>query len=179
DLETICLKCLAKEPSRRYATAEALAEDVERWLRDEPILARPTGLWERTAKWVRRRPATAALIGVSAAALAGFIAMQFVDAGKLKRQRDLAHAHALSATASEAAMRLNLYASDMFLAARALEQGNLALARRTLAAHIPKQGEQDLRGFEWRHYWRLAQGQQERVLGEFSNAVNCVAFSPD
>jgi hypothetical protein len=67
DLETICLKCLEKEPSRRYDSAAALADDLEHWLRGEPIQARPSSLRERTLKWARRRPALAALLGVSAA----------------------------------------------------------------------------------------------------------------
>jgi serine/threonine protein kinase len=63
DLETICLKCLDKNPQRRYASAEALAEDLERWRDSRPILARPHRLWERGVKWVRRHPRTAALLG--------------------------------------------------------------------------------------------------------------------
>src|SRR5256884_4545246 len=64
DLSTICLKCLEKNPQRRYHSALALAEDLERWLRHEPIQARRTGLFNRAGKWIRRNPATAALIPI-------------------------------------------------------------------------------------------------------------------
>src|SRR5262249_49511866 len=62
DLETICLKCLRKEPERRYADAAALADDVRRFQAGKPILARRISVFERTAKWARRRPAAAALL---------------------------------------------------------------------------------------------------------------------
>src|SRR5207244_8775979 len=62
ELATICLKCLDKDPKRRYASALALAEDLERWLKHEPIQARRTGLLTRGRKWVRRNPSIAALI---------------------------------------------------------------------------------------------------------------------
>ena len=70
DLETICLKCLEKVPARRYGSAEAFADDLDRWLGSEPIAARPASNDERVKKWVRRRPAIAALLAGLAVALA-------------------------------------------------------------------------------------------------------------
>jgi TolB-like protein/Tfp pilus assembly protein PilF/predicted Ser/Thr protein kinase len=67
DLSTICLKCLEKDPQRRYSSALALAEDLERWLRHEPIQAQRTGVLTRASKWMRRQPAIAALIALSLA----------------------------------------------------------------------------------------------------------------
>src|SRR6266576_2888021 len=75
DLSTICLKCLEKDPKRRYSSALALAEDLERWLKHEPIVARHTGILTRGRKWVRRNPTSALLVAcvVALAAAAGWI----------------------------------------------------------------------------------------------------------
>jgi hypothetical protein len=66
DLETICLKCLRKEPHQRYASAGELADDLGRFLEHQPIRARRAGLWERVIKWGKRRPAAAAIVAMAA-----------------------------------------------------------------------------------------------------------------
>ncbi len=73
DLATICLKCLEKDPQRRYSSALALAEDLERWLKHQPIRARRTGIFTRGRKWVRRNPTNAGLVVALAAAIGAMI----------------------------------------------------------------------------------------------------------
>ena len=102
DLETICLECLEKDPARRYGSAEALAEDLERWLVHKPILARPTGAAERVAKWMRRNPvlasALAVILLVAMAGLAGIL-WQWRAAVTARRatQEELWHSQLLDA----------------------------------------------------------------------------------
>src|SRR5262249_58232405 len=85
DLETMCLKCVDKEPAGRYRSAEALAEDLERWLAGEPILARRSGAWERARKWARRKPAAAALVAVLALAVPGLLTGALLYQGQRAR----------------------------------------------------------------------------------------------
>jgi len=165
DLETICLKCLEKEPSSRYPTAQAMAEDLTRCLDGKPIVARPVGALGKTWRWCRRKPALATAL------VACGLMFGFGFAGVTWQWH--------RAKASEALMRRNLYAADMNLAQQALAEQNLGLALKILEAHRPKPGEEDFRGWEWRFLWRECQGGELRTLGRHALSAQWVAFSPD
>jgi serine/threonine-protein kinase len=102
DLETICLKCLQKDPPRRYATALDLADDLRRFGAGEPIRARPVGVAERAWRWCRRRPAVAGLLGLLAAvvvgALVGLTAL-WQRAERLRQEAEIKRAEAEAANA--------------------------------------------------------------------------------
>ena len=164
DLETICLKALEKDPARRYGSAEALAEDLARWRRHEPVLARPQRVWGRLTKWMRRRPALAGLLGVIVIA-AG------VSAGVWWRSQER--------VAQQAAItRENLYAADMLLSLQLMESGDYDTAVRALERHGAA-ADADLRGWEWHWLRARAGGQALRRWQAHSGIINTLAFSPD
>jgi WD40 repeat protein/serine/threonine protein kinase len=108
DLETICLKCLEKAPGRRYASAQALADDLARFLAGEPIEARATGPWERAMKWARRRPAVAALTALTVGLTVfgfGMVTWQWQEAERARRHAERAQEQAETVRAEEAQQR--------------------------------------------------------------------------
>lgn len=127
DLETICLKCLAKDPKRRYPSALELAEDLERWRLGKPITARSTTTIERMAMWAGRNPASATLLGVVVLAVGGFVALLEHSRSNLRVERD--HAQAQEAIARDA-----LALMDYQLADAAFEQEDAATAMAYLAS---------------------------------------------
>jgi WD40 repeat protein len=172
DLETICLRCLQKVPDRRYASAADVADELERFLDDRPIQARPAGLIERGRKWCRRHPAIAALGSVVMLLLALLAFGASVAAMRVGAARDRAER-------SEFTTRRSLYNSDMLLASTALAQGNDGMARDLLKRHVPSPGESDLRGWEWRYLDHATAGDYEAEIGRHSNAVAQVEITPD
>jgi serine/threonine protein kinase/WD40 repeat protein len=111
DLETICLKALAKDPARRYASAKDLADDLLRFREGKPIQARPTALPERLLKWVRRRPALAGLVGLVALTTLGLLLAGFGVVSRSHRQR--LHAEELTRQAEEAREETEASAAQM------------------------------------------------------------------
>jgi WD40 repeat protein len=106
DLETICLKCLQKDPARRYGSAQELAEDLRRFLAGEPIQARPVGRLERLWRWCRRHPAPAAIVVLAAVLVVGlpttFAISEALNAGRLREEKKNTEG-ALAASEREAA----------------------------------------------------------------------------
>ena len=205
DLETICLKCLDKDPGRRYESAALLADDVERWLHGEPIAARPVGRWARMAKWAKRRPALAALLLVSAGSLlallilAGFLwqnaerraemvqnlqtARNEMEQAQAARDRIVADSRAVEDRA-----RRRHYAADMQFAHAAWKSDNIQALLALLQAHRPREAQKDIRGFEWYYLWRLGHTERFTLHGHRipadipvpgGQAPLILAFSPD
>ncbi len=192
DLETIALKCLEKDPARRYGSAEALAEDLERWLNHEPIRARPVSVFERVAKWVTRRPAIAALcLTIVVLAIAGATGVLFqwqrsvTARNEAIRSDALARAADASARAAKADARAAQAEADKNHELAALQAqyryfNLIKMADRYLRASNVAQAEQflaacpaNLRAWEWGYLKRLCHPELRSFVGAG------VAFSPD
>jgi eukaryotic-like serine/threonine-protein kinase len=189
DLEAICLKCLHKDARQRYATAAGLADDLGRFLAGEPTQARPVGRGERLTRWAKRRPAAAGLIALGAAMVGGLAAGGWWHASREAALRDMADTRAAlyqeqrdTARQERDRARLNEYVAHINLAQREWEQGRAGRALNLLAAHLPREGEEDGRGFEWHYLWSLCHGDlappQATLLAGGGRCRN-VAFSPD
>jgi serine/threonine protein kinase/formylglycine-generating enzyme required for sulfatase activity len=127
DLQTICLKCLEKKPERRYASAALLAEDLDRFLNGEPILARPASILERAAKWVRRRPLVAALLAVVALlTLAGFVGISWEYRAAVRERNR--------------AQRAEADAEEALAQAREERDAAVEARRRLVRAHVEQLG---------------------------------------
>ncbi len=163
DLETVCSKCLEKQPERRYRSAAALADDLECWLRGEPIAARPLGRLPRAWRWCRRHRVAVVFLGTAALFLA------LVAGAAVVGYRSTAAALEQS--------KHHVYAMTTNLAGQAVEAGDDARALDLLRRLVPTGPHQaDERGWEW-HYLR----RRCRIffdLGTDSKPV-AIAWSPD
>ncbi len=178
DLVSVCLKCLNKRPSDRYATAADLAEDLRRFLGGEPTLARPAGQTERLWRWCQRKPAIAALTVAVCLLVLLFAIGSPIVAYRMNLAREAAENLRSRAEAGETAARHNLYAADMNVAQQAWAESNFRRVRELLERHIPSAGEEDLRDFEWRHLWGLSRSDELFGFALASRPVQ-VVFSPN
>jgi WD40 repeat protein/tRNA A-37 threonylcarbamoyl transferase component Bud32 len=178
DLESICLKCLEKEPLRRYRSAEDLAEDLERWLAGEPVRARSITRAARALRWCKRNPlvagsfaSTVVLLVVLIVGLATSTILIAGKAAEAKQQRELAQER-------ERAVRRNLYVADIGRAYQAWRRADSKGFLQLLERNIPQLGEPDFRAFEWYHLWQLGHA-DELVLDGHRSEVCHIAYSPD
>jgi WD40 repeat protein/serine/threonine protein kinase len=180
DLDWITLKAMEKDRMRRYQTAHALAEDIERHLNNEPVLAGRPGTLYRFKKLVRRNKgvfmglAAVAIVLVLGAIVSTWQAIRATQAEQAEsRLRQ-------EAQANELAMRRIAYDSDMSLVQQALATNDLGRALRLLDAHRPGSGQVDLRGWEWRYLWEECQSSDAiSEVNHYPGSTKSVAYSPD
>ncbi|HKS36007.1 MAG TPA: serine/threonine-protein kinase, partial [Verrucomicrobiae bacterium] len=193
DLDWIVMKCLEKDRTRRYDTANGLATDIQRHLEDEPVLARPPSNVYRLQKLLRKhRGAFAAAAGIAATLIAGagISIRQAVRATQAEQnalasqkqeshQRQQAELERERAEREKASARLNEYVADINLAQESLKDGNLGRAVQLLNKHLPEPGAPDLRGFEWRYLWQLCRGDDHEPFPDQDGPVQSIVYSPD
>jgi WD40 repeat protein/tRNA A-37 threonylcarbamoyl transferase component Bud32 len=194
DLEKICLKCLEKDPRKRYASAEALAEDLRRYLKGEPVRARPAGALERGIKWARRRPAVAGLLllvaVVTAAGLGGILwaygeARQSAktareEAENARQEKQRANDKAAEATkeARRAAEKEKEALRQAYFAQIGRAEAQLQAGDHAGALLALDRVGQEQRGWEYRYLRMRAEGTPLTLRGH-TGAVSSVVFSPD
>jgi WD40 repeat protein/serine/threonine protein kinase len=179
DLETIVLKAMAKDPADRYASATAMAQDLENFRESRPIVARRPPRWQGALQWAQRNGTAA---GLSAAVLLATMAI-LVTATVLvwiaKEQKEAAlrekEAALRDANKNAAVAQRHLYVSDMRLAHYAWEYGDLVKLEELLDRHHPPEGTL-FRSFEWNYLWSLCH-QERRVLKGHDQDLYHVAFA--
>jgi WD40 repeat protein len=181
DLETVVLKATAREPGRRYPTAQALADDLRRFVEDRPVRARRATPAEHAWRWARRNPATAvllaALVLACAAGLAGVLTQMLRAEGKA---RDEASAHEREAAARQRAQRAEAEARDnLYLGRIAQARLEWRLNNLTRAGQLLELCEPGRRGWEWHHLRGLNHADLLTASAPSVHMVNGVAFSPD
>ncbi len=172
DLDTICWKLMEKMPQRRYESANALAEELRRFLRDEPITARPLSAPGRLWRWCKRKPAIASLATAFAlAVIVGFVGIttQWRRAETKSEEATLSAAAARRAAAGEKRSRAlteqYLYIARMNTAQQAFELGDMTRVQRILDIYEPPFQGEDRRGFEWFYWKRQNQCWKQRFEG--------------
>jgi WD40 repeat protein/serine/threonine protein kinase len=185
DLDWIVMKCLEKDRTRRYDTATGLAHDLQRYLNNEPVSACPPSVWYRARKAIRRNRVAFAASAIVVLALAtgfGLTTWMFLRERAAQReqsrQRTVAEVESARARESAAKLRQQAYAADMKLAHVAFTENNIGQTAQLLERWQPRDGEEDLRGFEWRYLRQLSQSTARQVFN-LGLPLNAAALSPD